>query len=206
MVAIPFVIAGSIISFYLSDNILRLLVAFSLIIAVSLMLNKKRRESKEKCIKNKTIGKHHNHKFADNGTLTDKNGKTYMYCRFCGMKKRMFGYALGGLFQGSSGFGIGELGILSMALTNIPIRVAIGTSHMIVASTAIIASILHVTQSVNSDLVILWNIFIATVPAVLIGGQIAPYISSKLKISFLEYFIAFLFIIISLSLVWISVF
>jgi uncharacterized membrane protein YfcA len=151
------------------------------------------------------MGEHHEHDTSDNVTLTDKDGKTYKYCRVCGKKQRRIGYGLGGLFQGAAGFGIGEIGILSMIFTKIPIRVAIGTSHMIVASTAIVASLTHVLQSAASNISTPWNILIMTVPAVIIGGQVAPYISSRLKTSVLEYVVAILFIILSLALAWISV-
>ena len=75
---------------------------------------------------------------------------------------------------------------------------------MIVASTAIIASITHVLQSAASNISTPWNILIMTIPAVIIGGQVAPYISSRLKTSILEYFVAILFIVLSLALFWIS--
>ena len=116
----------------------------------------------------------------------------------------MAGYGVGAIFQGAAGFGIGEIGILSMVFTKIPIRVAVGTSHMIVASTAIIASITHVLRSTVSDISTPWNILIMTVPAVLIGRQVVPYVSSRLKTSILENSIAILFIILSLALFWIS--
>lgn len=204
LIATPFVIIGSVVSFFISDTALRSVVAISLIIAVLLMLNKKRKESKIECLECDLIGKHHKHRLSDNVTLTDKIGKTYRYCRFCGMKRRILGYSLGGLFQGSSGFGIGELGILSMTLTDIPIRVAIGTSHLIVAFTAIVASAAHLIQSTNSNVTIPWNIVILTVPAVIMGGQIAPYVSSQIKSNILEKFIIILFSVISLTLLWIS--
>ena len=206
LIAIPCVILGAVISFFLSSNTLRIIVAISLIISLILLLNKKRRESKKECLECDLIGKHHKHKLSDNAVLTDKEGKTYKYCRYCGMKKRFIGYSLGGLFQGSSGFGIGELGILSMVLTNIPIRVAIGTSHLIVAFTAIIASIIHVVFSTNLNIAIPWHILIITVPSVILGGQIAPYVSSRIKTNVLEYFVIILFSIISLTLFWISIF
>lgn len=204
LIALPFVILGAILSFYISENILRLFIAVVLLIGPILMLSRKRKKSKEDCIESSVIGQHHSHLSADNVTLTDKDGKTYKYCRICVRKRRMSSYSVGAIFQGAAGFGIGEIGILSMVLTKIPIRVAIGTSHMIVAATAIIASITHILQSAVSDVSTPWNILVMTVPAVIIGGQVAPYISSHLKTSFLENFVTFLFVVLSLSMLWIS--
>ena len=204
LVAMPFVILGSILSFYVSDSVLRLFIAVIMMVGPILMLSRKRRELKKEAIERKVMGEHHVHERSHNVTLTDKDGRTYEYCRVCGEKQRRISYGLGGLFQGAAGFRIGELGILSMVFTKIPIRVATGTSHMIVASTAIIASITHVLQSAASNISTPWNILIMTIPAVIIGGQVAPYISSRLKTSILEYFVAILFIVLSLALFWIS--
>jgi len=101
-----------------------------------------------------------------------------------------------------AGFGIGELGIVSMLMTDIPIRVAIGTSHIIVASTATIASITHLSQSAAHNISTPWNILFMTVPAVILGGQTAPYVAAKLRTSILEYAVSALFIIISLALIY----
>lgn len=204
LVVMPFVILGALLSLYVSDNILRIFIAVVLVTGPILMLSRKRKESKEECLKRDVVGEHHPHEAADNVTLIDKDGKTYKYCRRCGEKRRLAGYGVGAIFQGAAGFGIGEIGILSMVFTKIPIRVAIGTSHMIVASTAIIASITHLLQSTASDISTPWNILIMTVPAVIIGGQVAPYVSSRLKTSILENSITVLFIILSLALFWIS--
>ncbi len=204
LVALPFVILGAVLSFYVSENILRLFIALVLMIGPILMLSRKRKESKEEGIEKSVIGEHHTHPAADNVTLTDRDGKTYKYCRVCGRKGRMAGYSLGAVFQGAAGFGIGEIGILSMIFTKIPIRVAIGTSHMVVAVTAIVASVTHILQSAASDVGTPWNILIMTVPAVIIGGQMAPYVSSRLKTSLLENFVAGLFIALSLAMLWIS--
>jgi len=204
LVALPFVIIGAVLSFYVSENVLRLFIAVVLMIGPILMLSRKRKESKEQCIENEVIGEHHDHPEADNVTLTDKNGKIYKYCRTCGRKARTVVYSIGAIFQGAAGFGIGEIGILSMVFTKIPIRVAIGTSHMVVAVTAIVASLAHILQSAAGDTGTPWNILIMTVPAVIIGGQMAPYVSSRLKTSLLENFVAVLFIVLSVAMFWIS--
>jgi len=78
---------------------------------------------------------------AENGTVTraDRDGNGYEYSR-SGYLERFANYSVGGIFQGLAGFGIGELGIISMLRTNVPVRIAIGTNHIVVASTAIPAS------------------------------------------------------------------
>ena len=63
-----------------------------------------------------------------------------------GYLRRFGNYSIGGTFQGLAGFGVGELGIISMLGSKIPVRVAIGTNHIVVASTAILASVVHVFE------------------------------------------------------------
>jgi uncharacterized membrane protein YfcA len=81
----------------------------------------------------------------DDGTVTrvDRDGDDYTYTRE-GYLKRFGNYSIGGTFQGLAGFGAGELGIISMLSTKVPVRVAIGTNHIIVAVTAVLASLVHV--------------------------------------------------------------
>jgi uncharacterized membrane protein YfcA len=202
--AAPFVIGGAFLAFYIPKQMFNFIIATAMLISVYLLLHKGRRESKKLCIEHETIGEHHTHHKSDNATLVDRDGKEYKYCR-CGYRPRFLGYGFGGIFQGMAGFGIGELGIVSMLITQIPIRIAIGTSHMIVSSTAILASLTHLSQSLVHHIETPWNILFMTVPAVIIGGQIAPYIAAKLRTSLLEHVVAGLFITLSLFLLYIGI-
>ncbi|SNZ12486.1 Sulfite exporter TauE/SafE [Natronoarchaeum philippinense] len=143
----------------------------------------------------------------DDGQVTrvDKDGNEYRYDR-SGYLRRFGTYGFGGIFQGVAGFGIGEIGIVSMLTSSIPVRVAIGTNHIVVATTAIIASLTHVfggglvghgTMNLASTP---WNMVVFTVPATVIGGQIAPYVAAALDTSTLKLFVASLFALISTAL------
>jgi uncharacterized membrane protein YfcA len=199
--ALPFVIAGALVTSFIPSSILLLMISVLLIVSILLLkyknILKKNRlhELSQKTIdyteKNKKIV-----------SIKSHDGKTYVYCRTkSGYRKRFFGYGVGGFFQGASGFGIGEMGIISMILSNIPTRIAVGTSHLVVASTAIIASIIHISFTSTPGGLIPWNIPFITVPAVIIGGQLAPYVTAKLPTKTLEKFISALFIIIAISLI-----
>ncbi|SDX78047.1 sulfite exporter TauE/SafE family protein [Halobellus clavatus] len=143
----------------------------------------------------------------DEGTVTrvDREGDDYRYTRG-GYVRRFVNYSIGGTFQGLAGFGAGELGIISMLGTKVPVRVAIGTNHIVVALTAILASLVHVfggdlvgghTLSLASTP---WNMVVFTVPATVTGGQIAPYVSSALSTSTIKAFVGGLFAIIAVAL------
>jgi len=115
------------------------------------------------------------------------------------------------MFQGLAGFGIGELGIISMLRTSVPVRVAIGTNHIVVALTAVLASLVHVFggglvggHSMNLASTP-WNMVVWTVPATVTGGQIAPYVASALDTAILKRGLAVLFAIIATALFLIAV-
>ena len=143
----------------------------------------------------------------DDGAVTrvDRDGDVYEYDRG-GYLRRFANYSVGGTFQGLAGFGIGELGIISMLSSKIPVRVAIGTNHIVVASTAIIASLVHVFgggivggHSMNLATTP-WNMVVWTVPATVTGGQIAPYVSAALDTETIKQGVGGLFAIIAVAL------
>ncbi|WP_276299192.1 sulfite exporter TauE/SafE family protein [Halorussus lipolyticus] len=143
----------------------------------------------------------------DEGTVTrvDREGDDYVYTRG-GYLRRFANYSIGGTFQGLAGFGIGELGIISMLGTSVPVRVAIGTNHIVVALTAILASLVHVFGGglVGGHSLSLastpWNMVVFTVPATVTGGQIAPYVSNALGTGTIKKFVGALFAVISVAL------
>jgi uncharacterized membrane protein YfcA len=145
---------------------------------------------------------------ADDGQITrvDTQGDTYEYT-WSGYLERFANYSIGGTFQGLAGFGIGELGIISQLRTNVPTRVAIGTNHIVVATTAILASIVHVfAGSVIPGIHSLsiastpWNMVVFTVPATVTGGQVAPYVSSALDTETIQTGVGVLFTVIAIAL------
>jgi uncharacterized membrane protein YfcA len=144
---------------------------------------------------------------ADDGTVTrvDRDGDDYTYTR-SGYLRRAANYSIGGTFQGLAGFGIGELGIISMLGTKVPVRVAIGTNHIVVALTAILASAVHIFGGgiVGGHSLSLastpWNMVVFTAPAAATGGQIAPYVSNALSTRTIKRFVAGLFSVISVAL------
>ncbi|SEH59011.1 hypothetical protein SAMN05192561_11015 [Halopenitus malekzadehii] len=94
-----------------------------------------------------------------------------------------------------------------MLRTEVPVRVAIGTNHIVVALTAVLASLVHVfggqyvpgghSMSLASTP---WNMVVWTVPATVTGGQIAPYISATLDTSLIKEGVGVLFAIIAVAL------
>lgn len=110
--------------------------------------------------------------------LVDKLGRRYAY-HYRNDLRRIFAAGVGGLFEGLVGFGIGATGITDLVLRGIPVRVAIGTSHMVIMIVAFAAVAPHIYKALAGGS-IPWQIIAMTIPAVLIGGQIAPKVTGLL--------------------------
>ncbi len=199
--ALPLVILGAFLANFIPESVLLFIVAIALISSIFMIKH-------EKTLRTARAAQHKkNHidlsvKEGHLRKLQSIDGQKFSYCLTKpGYEKRFLGFGIGGLFQGAAGFGIGEMGIISMMITKIPIRIAIGTSHFIVASTAITASLIHIFATSALGAAIPWNIIFMTVPSVILGGQLAPVIAAKLPAKYLEQFISILFIIIAIALV-----
>lgn len=200
-----FVTIGALVTVFIPDSILYIVVAIMLMVAALLLIY-----GKEISIKRKHEDARNMISYSvDDPTAvvvesSDKEGRKYSYCiTKTGNRERNFAYSLGGFFQGAAGFGIGELGVISMILTHIPVRIAIGTSHLIVAVAAITASLIHVIFAVNESgaASLPWNILAMTVPTVVIAGQLSPHIASKIPAKYLQTFVTILFVVIAGALV-----
>jgi uncharacterized membrane protein YfcA len=222
--AIPFVIAGAVLSFFIPEPIFQLLLGLALLASSVLLLkadigHEDPGASEEGSVATATDGgadlPNDDNKLGPAGVATDgggnvtrvdRDGNDYGYTRG-GYLERFANYSVGGVFQGLAGFGIGELGIISMLRTKVPVKVAIGTNHIVVALTAVLASLVHVFGgsfipgaheiSIASTP---WNMVIWTVPATVTGGQIAPYVASALDTDTIKKGVAALFAIISTAL------
>ncbi|WP_246983121.1 sulfite exporter TauE/SafE family protein [Halorientalis marina] len=224
--AIPFVVAGAILSFFIPEAVFHALLGLALL-ASSVLLFKADLGHEEPGSDSSTdadvVAE------ADGGrdlpddsgrlgpagvevdgegvvTRVDRDGNDYTYDRG-GYLERFGNYSIGGTFQGLAGFGIGELGIISMLRSKIPVRVAIGTNHIVVASTAVLASLVHVfggslvPGAHNIDIASTpWNMVVWTVPATVTGGQVAPYVAAALDTETIKAGVGALFAIVATAL------
>lgn len=204
LAALPFIVAGVWVVSVIPGSILYLMVAALLGIAVLLLhfentLRTRRQSAKDGAMALAAV--------AEGGTSvahTSIDGTTYRYgYTAAGLTQRSFGYAVGAVFQGATGFGVGEMGIIAMVISRIPMRIAIGTNHLVVATTAVAASIIHFTLASHAVAwsSFAWNIPVVTIPAVVLGGQLAPYLAARLPSRSLERFVSALFIVIATALI-----
>jgi len=110
---------------------------------------------------------------------TDRRGRVYRYHRQ-NDSWRAGTAAVGGVFQGLVGFSAGEMSTVEQVLRGIPVRLAAGNAHLIIAAASISAAVTHLTVDATTGAKMPWNILAATVPAVLIGGQIASFVAGRM--------------------------
>lgn len=135
----------------------------------------------------------------------DAMGREYRY----DYRHGLFGWiwsALGGVFVGLTGIGIGELTSTTLIVRNkLPVRIAIGTGIMIVALTVFPATLVHAFVFSTGDLNVHWNILFMTIPAVATGGQISPFINNHIAGEKMKMFLSLVFLFVGILLLWRSI-
>ena len=97
--------------------------------------------------------------------------------------------------------GLGELnGYFLLKRCRVPSRVAVATSVLVVAVTALVASgghFIKFIQTGGETLDTVLSLVVFTIPGVLIGGQLGSVVSSRLSQKMLERSLAVLFILVA---------
>lgn len=147
-------------------------------------------------------------------SITTADGIEFSYLApRSGSKRKFVATAAGGSLTGLLGVGIGEV-ILPQLVRGccMPLPIAAGTSVAIVVTTAFTAAIvqfLTLAANVEGDgtlvenliAVVPWSLVEYTVPGVLIGGQLAPFLASRgtFRDEDIERFAATLFAIVGVA-------
>lgn len=108
---------------------------------------------------------------------------------------------VGALFLGMISTGLGELnGYFLLRRCRVSSRVAVATSVFVVAITALLASTGHFikfAQAGSETLGTVLSLVMFTVPAVIVGGQIGPFVARRISQHTLERGLAVLFILVA---------
>jgi uncharacterized membrane protein YfcA len=168
--AVPTAVLGGYTAHLLPGHWLLVMVGVGLILFAFLLI----RETEETGRSHKAGGK-----AGELEEHTDSRGRVYCYQRQ-NDAWRAGTAAVGGVFQGLVGFSAGEMSTVEQVLRGIPVRLAAGNAHMIIAAASISAAITHLTVDATTGATIPWNILAATAPAVLIGGQIASIVAGRM--------------------------
>jgi len=109
----------------------------------------------------------------------DRRGRLYSYVRQ-NDRVRAGAVSFGGIFQGLVGFSAGETSTVEQVLRGIPIRIASGNAHLIIAGASAAAAVTHIIVLANEKSNFPFNVYLASVPGVLIGGQLAGFLAGRL--------------------------
>ncbi len=115
-------------------------------------------------------------------TIVTRDGRSYRY-RACRRSEGRAFAALGGLFVGLISTGLGEANSYALVKRcRIPTRVSVATSVAVVAVTAVAASLTHVVDFARAGgdaLATVGGLAVFTVPGVVLGGQLGPWVASR---------------------------
>jgi uncharacterized protein len=194
MISVPFAIAGSLIAESVSANLLKGAFAAGIIfIGIQLFLSY-RSERLERLGGNETKDIEEDH----TSQLVDRDGTVFRYT-VCAPLQGMLFAAIGGMFLGMISVGLAELQEYRLvARCRIPTPVAVGTSIFVVVVTVLFASLAHIYRfATNADPTVLQEvgaIVIFTIPGVVIGGQIGPWLQSRVDPDIMKISIAVMFV------------
>ena len=118
----------------------------------------------------------------------------------CNKAEGMLISGTGALFMGMISTGLGEMnGYFLLQRCKVPSRVAVATSVLVVAVTALVAATGHFIRFVQEggdSLTTVLSLCIFTVPGVVLGGQLGAMVSSRISQHGLERALGILFVLI----------
>lgn len=108
---------------------------------------------------------------------------------------------IGALFMGMISTGLGEMnGYFLLQRCRVPSKVAVATSVLIVAGTALAASVGHLLAFVQQGpevLDVVFSLVIFTIPGVIIGGQLGSAVADRIPQNILMRGLGILFVIVA---------
>ena len=197
VVSVPAAVVGSLVAGYLPAELLKVLLGLGLLAIAAIF------------IRHHDVAEHEAAIAAGEGMvqpstqrrIVTKDGETIDY-ELCRHNEGRWFAGVGGASVGLISTGLGELNNYALVIRcRIPTRVTVATSAAVVAVTALAASVTHFAgfvQDGGDTLGVVFSIVIFTVPGVIIGGQLAPRLSQRVKGEDLVHFLGWLFLAIGL--------
>ncbi len=199
LVSLPAAILGTWVAVAIPAAVLKSLLGVGLmVIAVEFLRSPTQREVSHL---NQEIQQHHNP--AQERCLTSTSGQTFCYAICHPTEGRLFA-GLGGLFMGMVSTGLGQMnGYFLLQRCRVPSPVAVATSVLVVAVTALTASLGHVAQFAQAGgeaLQTVLSLIVFTGPGVILGGQLGSRVASRVSQTVLERAMGILFILVGVLL------
>ncbi|MFQ5522857.1 MAG: sulfite exporter TauE/SafE family protein [Acidimicrobiia bacterium] len=195
-VSVPAAVVGSLVAGVVSSTVLKAILGLGLAaIAVAFLRHHELEREDEAIARGEGIVKPAEHR-----KVVTRRGETIEY-ELCRRNEGRWFAGLGGLFVGLISTGLGELNSYALVMRcRIPTRVTVATSVVVVAITALAASITHLVDfvSAGTSLETVLALVIFTVPGVVIGGQLGPQLTRQVPEHTLMRFLGVLFVGVSL--------
>ncbi len=197
IVTVPMALIGTWLTAYVPADILKTILGVGLLAVAASFLRSP--EPKDIVRADDAIEEEYGGEKAET-CLTTREGEQICYT-VCNRAEGRLIAGVGGLFIGMISTGLGELnGYFLLQRCRVPSRVAVASSVFVVAVTALVASTGHFVKFVQTGgetLNTVLSLVIFTVPGVIIGGQIGPFVSSRISQHTLERALAILFILVA---------
>jgi uncharacterized protein len=171
LMATPMAVLGGYASHLLPGNLLLAVIGVSLVVFAWLLIRETISELPGAALKS-SARRIKNHR--------DRSGRVYRY-EVLNDLWRAGAAGIGGILQGLVGFSAGEFSTVEQVLRGMPVRIAAGNSHLIIAAASISAAAVHLGVSAQQGAQVPWNLVAITIPAVLIGGQLAAILAGRIS-------------------------
>jgi len=185
--AIPTVIVGALVAHHIPGGILKIIFGAGLVfLALFLLIHPAPKECEPGSREGKLIRKRSEGK--GETVITDRDGTTYRY-KTCWRLPGVVLAAAGGALTGVISAGLPEISTTQLILRcHIPPRIAIATSIVTLAITALAGAVIHAFSATP-----VWNVVMWSIPGVLVGSWIGSRVGGLLPESAMERGLAIVF-------------
>lgn len=196
LASIPAAVAGSLLAGLIAADVLKAILGVGLLaIAVAFLRHRDQSREDERIARGEDVVEP-----TIERRIITRDGEVIDY-RLCRHNEGRWFAGLGGLFVGLISTGLGELNSYALVMRcRIPTRIAVATSVVVVAATALAAGMTHLVSFVTeggSDLTTVASVVIFTVPGVVIGGQLGPLVAQRIEGVRLIHFLGWLFLAVA---------
>ncbi len=171
--AAPAGIVGSLLAGVIPDTALKLVLGLGLLLIALAFIRHQPHAEEDASI----AGGENLTKDFEERRVVARDGEVFNY-KLCRHREGQLAAGVGGLFVGLISTGLGELNSFALIKRcRIPTRVTVATSVVVVAVTALAASVTHLIELASSsgdDLQDVANLVVFMIPGVVIGGQLGP--------------------------------
>lgn len=195
--SVPMAIIGSLLGGIAPETVLKTILGLGLLaIAFSFVRHRPHQIEDESIARGEGIVEP-----ATDRVIVARDGHEYHYQVCRRTEGRLFA-GVGGAFVGLISTGLGELNTYALVKRcRVPSRITVATSVVVVAVTALAASVVHLIDFVSAgtgEIDTVLSLAVFTVPGVIIGGQLGPQLSKRVSEVPLIHSLGWLFLAVGL--------